>query len=111
MRCTALVCFLLIDAAALAQPAPVPQAIPVPTEYRALYSQIDQTLRPLEKQFQRAARSGPRPMYGAELLPANGNRGDQLLDLHALQGARLWLSRFAQLGVRRVVFAVPYPLL
>jgi hypothetical protein len=105
MRWSAFVSLFLICAAANAQPAPIPP------EYRTLYSQIDQTLRPLEKQYQKAARSGPRPLYGAELLPANGNRGDQLLDLHALQGTRLWLSRFAQLGIRRVVFAVPYPLL
>ena len=105
MRWTAFVSLVLISAAAQAQPATIPP------EYRALVSRIDQTLRPLERQYQKAARSGPRSLYGAELLPANGNRGDQLLDLHALQGAKVWLSRFAQLGVRRVVFAVPYPLL
>jgi hypothetical protein len=105
MRTAALGFLLLINAAAQAQPAPVPP------EYRALYKQFEQTLRPLERQFQKAARSGRRPVYAAELLPANGNRGVELLDLHALQGTRVWLTRFAQLGIRGVVFAVPYPLL
>jgi hypothetical protein len=105
MRWTALVSLLLISAAAQAQP------VTVPPEYRALVSQIDRTLRPLERQYQKAARSGRRPVYAAELLPANGNRGDQLLDLNSLQGTRVWLTRFAQLGIRGVVLAVPHPLL
>src|ERR1700686_2343616 len=105
MRSAVFVSLLLIQGVAYAQPASVP------AEYRAMVSQFDKTLRPLEKQFQKAARAGRRPVYAAELLPANGNRGVELLDLHALQGTRVWLTRFAQLGIRGVVFAVPYPLL
>ena len=105
MRSAVFVSLLLIQGVAYAQPASVP------AEYRAMVSQFDKTLRPLEKQFQKAARAGRRPLYAAELLPANGNRGVELLDLHALQGTRVWLTRFAQLGIRGVVFAVPYPLL
>jgi hypothetical protein len=105
MRSAVFVSLLIIQGVAYAQPASVP------AEYRAMVSQFDKTLRPLEKQFQKAARAGRRPVYAAELLPANGNRGVELLDLHALQGTRVWLTRFAQLGIRGVVFAVPYPLL
>ncbi len=105
MRSAVFVSLLLIPGAAYAQPASVP------AEYRAMVSEIDKTLRPLERQYQKAARAGRRPVYAAELLPANGNRGVELLDLHALQGTRVWLTRFAQLGIRGVVFAVPYPLL
>ena len=105
MRSAVFVSLLLIEGIAYAQPASVPP------EYRAMVTQFDKTLRPLEKQFQKAARAGRRPVYAAELLPANGNRGVELLDLNALQGTRVWLTRFAQLGIRGVVFAVPYPLL
>ena len=101
---------LLLTVAAQAQPPALPAPPPpVPPEYRALYDQIDKALRPLEKRLVRAR--GPLPIYAAELLPANGNRGYVLLDQHTLATTRIWLDRFAQLGIRGVVFAVPYPLL
>ncbi len=54
---------------------------------------------------------GQQPIYAAELLPANANRGPALLQPGVIDGVRAFLDRFQQLGIRGVVFALGYPLL
>lgn len=103
MRVAVASVLLLASVAAQAQPANVP------AEYRAMYSQLDKTLRALDRRIPK--RSGPKPIYAAELLPANGNRGEQLLDPKTIGGVKVWLDRFQELGIQGAVFAVPYPLL
>jgi hypothetical protein len=58
-----------------------------------------------------AVMRGTPPLYAAELLPANGNIGPSLLQPAALDGVRAYLDALHALGVRGVVFAIPYPLL
>ncbi len=94
---------LLLCATLQAQPAGVP------AEYRGMYKQMERTLRTLDRRLKNV--SGPSPIYAAELLPANGNRGEQLLEPKTIEGVKVWLDRFQQLRIQGVVFAVPYPLL
>jgi len=50
-------------------------------------------------------------VFAAELLPANGNRGDALLQPTTLAGVKLYLDRLQELGVQGVSVAISYPLL
>jgi hypothetical protein len=84
----------------------------IPPMYAELYSMLagqldaaDAKIAPLHSE------NGAPPIYAAELLPANGNRGPVLLQPAALDGVRAFLDRFQQMGIRGVVFPVPYPLL
>lgn len=53
----------------------------------------------------------PQPVYAADLLPANGNRGTDLLNPNALAGVHAFLDRFQKMGINGVVMTVGYPLL
>jgi hypothetical protein len=103
MRTAVPAVLFLFSATLAAQPANVP------AEYRGMVVQIEKTLRALDRRVPKV--SGPPPIYAAELLPANGNRGEQLLEPKTIEGVKIWLDRFQQLRIQGVVFAVPYPLL
>ncbi len=93
-------------AATRALPAPAP----VPSEFRALYDELDAALAAFDKSFD--ASGGNFPVtFAAELLPANGNRGADLFKPTNLQGTRLWLDRLQQIGVQGVTVAIKYPIL
>jgi hypothetical protein len=84
----------------------------VPPAYADLYAQLagqlaaaEATVAPLHPELQ------PKPLYAAELLPANANRGPALLQPGVIAGVRVYLDRLLQLGVRGVVFPIGYPLL
>ena len=49
-------------------------------------------------------------IFGAELLPANSNRGDALLAPNTMQAVTLYLDRLKELGVGGVTFPVGFPL-
>ena len=51
------------------------------------------------------------PVFGADLVVADSNRGSVLLDPTTLPGVALTLDRFRELGVRGVTLAIGYPLL
>ncbi|MFN4182860.1 MAG: hypothetical protein ACK4G3_06635, partial [bacterium] len=51
------------------------------------------------------------PVFSAELLPANGNRGEDLLKTETLTGCLLYLDSLRSLGIQGVKVAIPYPLL
>ena len=85
---------------------------PIPDSYRSLYQQLQNNLNAAQAQidpFQ--AQSMKPPLYAAELLPANGNRGTDLLQPGVMTGVTTYLDRLKQLGIRGVVFPVGYPLL
>lgn len=82
----------------------------VPPEYQALYDELDRNLATWERRlpdddFARL------PIWAAELLPANGNRGEDLLVPQAFEGCVLYLDALRRLGVQGVKVAIPYPLL
>lgn len=84
----------------------------VPAAYADLYAQLSAELTvaeaqvaPLQPQLE------PQPIYAAELLPANGNRGTDLLQPTTIYGVSAYLDALQGMGVRGVVFAIGYPLL
>ncbi|HWQ28428.1 MAG TPA: hypothetical protein VNN12_05340 [Dehalococcoidia bacterium] len=50
------------------------------------------------------------PLLAAELLPANGNRGAELLQPGAMEGVRLYLDALQRLGARGVNLSIVFPL-
>jgi hypothetical protein len=82
----------------------------VPPRYRALYRELDERLTRFEEGLPRRA-SGGSVTFAAELLYANGNRGEALLAPLAFRGAVLYLQRLQELGVGGVTIQMPYPLL
>ena len=83
----------------------------VPTEYQQLYSNLKTSLDSFNSQLDTSsADANYSVIYGAELLPANSNRGESLLSPNTMQGVRLYLDRFQELGIEGVTFPVGYPL-
>jgi hypothetical protein len=84
----------------------------VPAAYRDLYSTLTDQLAAAEAQLTPLhPESGPQPVYAAELLPANCNRGEALLQPGAITGVQLYLDRLRQLGLNGVTLPIGYPLL
>src|SRR6187402_648425 len=84
----------------------------VPAAYQDLYSQLKTRLDSFDAQVSAAWDSATFPTdFSAELLTANGNRGQQLLSPNARVGAVLELQSLKNLGMRAVTIALPYPLL
>jgi len=90
--------------------APSPTAARVPTEFQALYNELDTALTAFDQSFD--ASGTPYPVtFAAELLPANGNRGTELFNPTNLQATRIWLDRLQAIGVQGVTIAIKFPLL
>lgn len=85
---------------------------PVPAEYQALYSTLDTQLTNfqtyLDSQWDG---SGGNTTFGAELITANGNRGEALLDPLNLVVTDLYLERLQAMGIGGVTVQISYPLL
>ncbi|MEM3659840.1 MAG: hypothetical protein QXU11_05425 [Thermoproteota archaeon] len=82
----------------------------VPLEYCALYSRLKSSLDDYEKHLDSRSYEAGEIIFGAELLPANANRGPDLLKPESVEGVRLYLDRLKDLGVQGVTIAVNYPL-
>lgn len=83
----------------------------VPAEYQELYSFLDTTLTNFNSRLDAQNTSTSHSLiFGAELLPANSNRGTALLDQRTTQGVTLYLDRLQDLGVRGVTIPIGYPL-
>ncbi len=106
-RTLALILVLLTTA-----PAPAQNASSVPREYKDLYAMLDSKVSAFDARVNRGW-DGRRSdvQFGAELLVANCNRGRQLLDPRAFEGAKLELARLQGLGVRAVTVCIGFPLL
>ena len=52
---------------------------------------------------------GSAVAFGAELLPANANRGEQLLRPDTMNGVKAYLDRLKEMGLKGVTIAVKYP--
>jgi hypothetical protein len=83
---------------------------PVPPKYTELYRGLE---RLLDAELARPAPAdtGPLPLAGADLLMANSNRGEALLDPATLAAVGPCLDRFRELGLGWVRFELQYPLL
>lgn len=85
---------------------------PVPEAYQALYSELEADLERFHETF-KPDWDGTlgEVVVGAELAPANGNRGEDLLRPGARYGVQLYLDRLQELGVGGVTVQISYPLL
>ena len=96
---------LAIETATATQP-PV-----VPPEFEDLYRLLGQTLDEFGAQLGACEPSPDRPIFGAELLVASGNRGEKLLEPATFETVQLSLDRFEELGLRGVTVQISTPLL
>ena len=86
-------------------------SVNVPREYRSLYSSLKSSLDDYEKYLSSKNISETRRvLFGAELLPANANRGLDLLKPSAVEGVKIYLDRLKELGVKGVTVSIDYPL-
>lgn len=90
----------------------MPATAPVPDEYQALYASLAESLESFHDYLD-AHWDGTRAStaFGAELGPANGNRGEKLLQSTTMSGVSLYLDRLEELGVQGVTVQISYPLL
>lgn len=85
---------------------------PVPAEYRALYDSLSAQLDSAEAFVSaQPATAGIAPAFAAELLPANGNRGEALLRRSTLPTVIQYLDGLQALGVRGVTLDIKLPIL
>jgi len=91
--------------------AGAPARTDVPLEYQNLYSSLKENLDDYETYLNSQCESEHHPIiFAAELLPANSNRGTELLAPRTLQSTILFLDRLHELGVQGVTIPVHYPL-
>ncbi len=82
-----------------------------PAEFARLYAFLKTSLEDFNRYLGAPGRHEPnRLTFGAELLPANANRGPELLTPQALPGVSAYLDRLQHMGVQGVTIPVSYPL-
>ena len=82
----------------------------VPVEYRDLYSALKKDLDRFDSYLKSRDTGARYPVvFGAELLPANSNRGPELVKAGTLQGTLLYLDQLQQMGIQGVTINVAYP--
>jgi len=87
-------------------------AAPVPEEYQALYASLEESLKSFQDYLsEHWDGTTGSTVFAAELLPANGNRGDVLLQPATMAGVAFYLDRLQELGVQGVTVAISFPLL
>ena len=92
--------------------APAPESTSIPAKYQSLYDALDRNLDADLALVQPDPGAGHHDtIFGAELIVANGNRGEALLEPSTLDGVKLYLDRLYAMGVRGVKNPIPYPLL
>lgn len=106
MKCLAL---LLLAALFLSQ-APAQES--VPQKFRQAYDAYMTGLKRYNAFLDRnEGNSGSGVIFGAELLAANSNRGEALLESHTLRTIDLTLNRFKEMGLRGATVAIGYPIM
>jgi hypothetical protein len=83
-----------------------------PASFSDLYAELSESLGEFEG-YLAASHDGTRgeTIFAAELLVANGNRGEALLEPSTMLGVRLYLDRLQEIGVRGVTVQIADPLL
>jgi hypothetical protein len=85
---------------------------PVPPDYQPLYDSLSHQIGVWEGRLaDLEAEPAGITTFGAELLPANGNRGEALLEPTTMTGVHLYLDRLQELGVGGVTVQIADPLL
>ena len=84
----------------------------VPPKYKAVYDTYVAGLKRYNAYLDRTAGSKQNDVaFGAELLAANSNRGEALLEPRSLHSIEIALDRFKEMGLRGVTVAIGYPIL
>ena len=87
------------------------QAQNVPPEYQALYGELQNKLIDVDKYIGQQWDGAKHPTaFCTELLIADGNRGELLLQPQVLTGLALTLDRLQTFGFKTVAVSVGYPL-
>jgi hypothetical protein len=91
---------------------PVATIPPIPEEYQDLYERVSENLDRFQETVdaQWGGQTGDT-VFGAELIIANGNRGEALLLPETMQAVRLFLDRMLEVGVGGVTLQISDPLL
>jgi len=82
----------------------------VPAEFQLMYDELRTRLEAAHDAFSAQPAADVPPSLALELLAANGNRGEELLQPGTLDATRLFLDRFKELGVKGVTVQIVYPL-
>ena len=86
----------------------------VPQEYRQLYNGLSADMDKFQTKLDLISSGSAKvdkTVFAAELLYANGNVGEALLNPQVMGLNRLMLDRFQSMGIKGVVVAIKYPLL
>jgi len=84
----------------------------VPSQYRDLYYTLDSKLGDILSYVNSQWDGRTYAVnFAAELIAANGHRGEELLKPDSIQGVAFMIDRLKSLGVKGVKVAVKYPLL
>ena len=89
---------------------PITEKETIPNEFKALYNELESQMTEFETSLPTPTNENHDPIFAAELLTANANRGEDLLQPAGIIGAFLELDRLEELGVEGVVVAVNFPL-
>jgi hypothetical protein len=89
---------------------PVPGQVSEP--YRVIYRELESELSQQDPILKAPwGRKTSPTAFGVELLVANRNRDEDLLNAQVLQATALTLDRLKQIGVKSVSLSIPYPIL
>jgi hypothetical protein len=84
----------------------------VPPKYKSVYETYVAGLKRYNAYLDRTAGNQQNAVeFGAELLAANSNRGEVLLEPRTLRSIEITLDRFKEMGLRGVTVAIGYPIL
>ena len=84
----------------------------IPSEYQRLYKEISEKLDTLDEYLNSRNNGTQKKItFAAELLPANGHRGEKLLTEENYRGTLVYLDALQSLGIQGVKIAISYPLL
>jgi hypothetical protein len=84
----------------------------VPQKFKAAYDSYVAGLKRYNAYLDRSEGSQKNAVvFGAELLAANSNRGEALLEPRTLRSIEITLDRFKEMGLRGVTVAIGYPIL
>jgi hypothetical protein len=83
----------------------------IPAQYQKMYAELETNLKMADAEISKLPEKNNVPVYAAELLVANCNRGEELLQPDTLAAVRLFLDRFHEMGIKGVTVCIGYPLL
>jgi len=86
------------------------QLLSIPADYQTIYTNLQTILDSFDTYLNARVPTENKPIFGTELLPANCNRGEDLLKPGVLASVQLYLDRLQSLGVKGVTIPIHYPL-